>query len=178
MADRSATDAKQALVDEPSTPDGSSIQEQPRDGYGSTETHAFSNPSTADYWRKVYHNANYENRHRFDPDFTWSADEERKLVRKASPAVKRPRAPAVANISQGRLQDHDLGMGHVLRPRPPPAERQPGDFGQHGKVAAGPSRLPSMADGPNVAAGAGHGHKRLQLRPDGGCARVLLPVLS
>ncbi|SPJ75595.1 related to permease [Fusarium torulosum] len=44
--------------------------------------HPFTDPEIADRWRKVYENAKYENRHRFDPGFTWTAQEEKKLVRK------------------------------------------------------------------------------------------------
>lgn len=44
--------------------------------------HAFSDPVAADHWRNIYEKAGYENRHRFDPSFTWSPEEERKLVRK------------------------------------------------------------------------------------------------
>ncbi|KAL1901221.1 hypothetical protein Cpir12675_000587 [Ceratocystis pirilliformis] len=49
---------------------------------GSTPNHAFSSPSMAEYWRGVYDKAQYENRHRFDPTFEWTADEEKKLIRK------------------------------------------------------------------------------------------------
>lgn len=49
---------------------------------GSTDDHIFADPGVADYWRKVYEKAQYENRHRFDPTYTWSAEEEGKLVRK------------------------------------------------------------------------------------------------
>lgn len=42
----------------------------------------FLDPEVAAYWRSVYENANYECRHAFDPTFTWSEEEERKLVRK------------------------------------------------------------------------------------------------
>mgnify|MGYP001390930436 CR=1 FL=1 len=52
------------------------------EGYGSTDSHIFSDPTVAEYWRNVYEKAGYENRHRFDPSFTWTAEEERKLVRK------------------------------------------------------------------------------------------------
>ncbi|KAG4266442.1 hypothetical protein LB506_010464 [Fusarium annulatum] len=48
----------------------------------SSVEHPFSDPEVADRWRKVYENAQYENRHRFDPSFTWTAQEEKKLVRK------------------------------------------------------------------------------------------------
>ncbi|KAH7324436.1 major facilitator superfamily domain-containing protein [Stachybotrys elegans] len=55
---------------------------QSEDGYGSSSDHAFSDPVNADHWRKVYDQANYENRHRFDPQYTWTAQEEKKLLRK------------------------------------------------------------------------------------------------
>ncbi|KAJ4261697.1 hypothetical protein NW762_007135 [Fusarium torreyae] len=50
----------------------------------SSVEHPFSDPDVADRWRKVYENAKYENRHRFDPNFTWTAQEEKKLVRKSA----------------------------------------------------------------------------------------------
>lgn len=49
---------------------------------GSTETHVFSNPAAAEYWRNKYEKAGYENRHRFDPEFQWTAEEEKRLVRR------------------------------------------------------------------------------------------------
>ena len=52
------------------------------EGYGSSDEHIFTDPAVANYWRDVFQTAGYENRHRFDPSFTWSAEEERKLVRK------------------------------------------------------------------------------------------------
>ncbi|OTB20474.1 hypothetical protein K445DRAFT_372077 [Daldinia sp. EC12] len=50
--------------------------------YGSTDDHVFSDPSVAEYWRAKYEKARYENRHRFDPEYKWTAEEERRLVRK------------------------------------------------------------------------------------------------
>ncbi|KAI2465907.1 MFS general substrate transporter [Annulohypoxylon bovei var. microspora] len=50
--------------------------------YGSTDDHIFSDPSVADHWRGVYEKAQYENRHRFDPEYKWTAEEERRLVKK------------------------------------------------------------------------------------------------
>ncbi|KAL1617965.1 hypothetical protein SLS54_007498 [Diplodia seriata] len=50
--------------------------------YGSGRDHAFSDPKVAEYWGDVYEKAHYEGRHRFDPAFTWSAQEEIKLKRK------------------------------------------------------------------------------------------------
>lgn len=52
--------------------------------HGSYEHHAFSDPATAQYWRDVYETAKYEGRHRFDPNYTWTAEEEKRLVRKVS----------------------------------------------------------------------------------------------
>ncbi|KAF9260870.1 MFS general substrate transporter [Marasmius fiardii PR-910] len=50
--------------------------------YGSGRDHPFSDPKIADYWRNVYEDAKYEGRHRFDPNFTWSASEELRMRRK------------------------------------------------------------------------------------------------
>ncbi|KAI1085799.1 MFS general substrate transporter [Whalleya microplaca] len=60
--------------------DASSVE---TDGdYGSLGTHVFSDPAVADHWRNVYEKARYENRHRFDPEYKWTAEEEKRLVRK------------------------------------------------------------------------------------------------
>lgn len=47
--------------------------------YGSDRHHVFSDPKVAEYWKGVYEKANYEGRHNFDPEITWSAEEEKKL---------------------------------------------------------------------------------------------------
>lgn len=52
--------------------------------YGSYHDHVFKDPKIAEYWRNVYENAQYEGRHRFDPNFTWSATEEKRLKRKVT----------------------------------------------------------------------------------------------
>lgn len=52
------------------------------DGYGSSNEHVFSDPTVANHWRGIYEGARYENRHRFDPNLKWTAEEERRLVRK------------------------------------------------------------------------------------------------
>lgn len=52
--------------------------------YGSYRDHIFNDPEKVKYWTNVMHNANYEGRHRFDPDMTWSAAEEKKLKRRVS----------------------------------------------------------------------------------------------
>ncbi|KLU82225.1 hypothetical protein MAPG_01300 [Magnaporthiopsis poae ATCC 64411] len=51
-------------------------------GYGSSDEHPFSDPEVAARWRDVYEKARYENRHRFDPTYRWTAEEEKKVVRK------------------------------------------------------------------------------------------------
>jgi hypothetical protein len=42
----------------------------------------FLNPKAAEHWRQVYEKNSYECRHVFDPHFTWSEEEEKRLVRK------------------------------------------------------------------------------------------------
>lgn len=61
------------------------------DGHLGTGEHVFSDPSIADYWRKKYENAGYENRHRFDPELQWTPEEEKKLVRKVNHNLRRAR---------------------------------------------------------------------------------------
>lgn len=56
-----------------------SLKEAPQDP---KVDHVFSDPNVAAYWRNVYNEAKYESRHRFDPEFTWSAQSERLLKRK------------------------------------------------------------------------------------------------
>ena len=42
----------------------------------------FLDPDTAEHWRGVYEKSRYECRAQFDPAFTWTEEEERKLVRR------------------------------------------------------------------------------------------------
>ncbi|KAI0180351.1 MFS general substrate transporter [Hypoxylon sp. FL1284] len=55
--------------------------------YGSTDDHVFSDPAVAERWRGVYEKAGYENRHRFDPEYKWTAEEEKRLVRKVDARI-------------------------------------------------------------------------------------------
>lgn len=58
------------------------VLERKDEPFGSTDDHPFSDPAMATHWRQIYEKANYENRHRFDPEFTWTAEEEKRLLRK------------------------------------------------------------------------------------------------
>ncbi|KAF5858480.1 hypothetical protein ETB97_004365 [Aspergillus alliaceus] len=51
-------------------------------GFHGTRVHVFDDPDTAEHWASVYEKAQYEGLHRFDPAFTWTPEEEKKVVRK------------------------------------------------------------------------------------------------
>jgi hypothetical protein len=42
----------------------------------------FLDPDVAAHWTAVYEKSQYECRHVFDPNFTWTEEEERKIVRR------------------------------------------------------------------------------------------------
>jgi hypothetical protein len=42
----------------------------------------FLDPEVAEYWALAYEKSQYECRHVFDPTFTWTEEEEKKLVRR------------------------------------------------------------------------------------------------
>ncbi|KAF3037219.1 hypothetical protein E8E12_004771 [Didymella heteroderae] len=75
-------DQKQLPVSQNADSGSSQLSKQERPSHGSYEDHPFNDRVTAQYWQEVYEKAEYEGRHRFDPDYTWTAEEERKLVRK------------------------------------------------------------------------------------------------
>ena len=56
--------------------------------YGSCADHPFSDPATAQHWRRKYENAEYEGRHRFNPQYTWEAEEEKRLVKRVSKRIQ------------------------------------------------------------------------------------------
>ncbi|KAJ4402552.1 hypothetical protein N0V91_007090 [Didymella pomorum] len=75
-------DQKQLPVSHNVDSGSSQLSKQERPSHGSYDDHPFSDRVTAQYWREVYDRAEYEGRHRFDPNYSWTAEEERKLVRK------------------------------------------------------------------------------------------------
>lgn len=77
-----AIESKQVPVARESDTSSSATSKAERPHHGSYEDHAFSNPATAQYWRDRYEDAKYEGRHRFDPSYTWTAEEEKKLIRR------------------------------------------------------------------------------------------------
>ncbi|OAF59858.1 hypothetical protein VC83_03737 [Pseudogymnoascus destructans] len=60
------------------TKDGVSTQESDT----SPSTNVFADPEIRDLYVKMYEKARYECRHVFDADLTWTAEEEKKLIRK------------------------------------------------------------------------------------------------
>lgn len=48
----------------------------------SLSTNVFKDPEVRDYYVGVYEKAQYECRHIFDADLTWTKEEEKKIVRK------------------------------------------------------------------------------------------------
>jgi hypothetical protein len=120
-------DQKQTSVSQNAGSDSSQLSRPERPSYGSYEDHAFSNRAIAQHWREVYDKAEYEGRHRFDPDYTWTAEEERKVVRKGSTQSD---ATAGADSSTVGLQHHIVGVDHVRLTRPEPQEHQPSHFRQ------------------------------------------------
>lgn len=80
---------KQVPITESSASNSSNHSSTERPLQGSHEDHVFSDAVTARYWRDVYDQAQFEGRHRFDPEFTWTAEEEKRLVRKVSTSNER-----------------------------------------------------------------------------------------
>jgi hypothetical protein len=52
------------------------------DSDASLSTNVFADPEVRDYYKKLYEDAKYESRHVFDPDATWTQEEEKKVIRK------------------------------------------------------------------------------------------------
>lgn len=62
------------------TKDGVVVSTQESDA--SLSTNIFSDPEIREFYVKMYEKAKYECRHAFDADLTWTAEEEKKLIRK------------------------------------------------------------------------------------------------
>lgn len=74
--------SEKPVASEQITTRSGSTEDVTTDEYGSSDDHIFSDPAIADRWRQIFENAKYENRHRFDPSFQWTAEEELKVVKK------------------------------------------------------------------------------------------------
>lgn len=65
---------------------GSAVKEYVRDSGPEDNDIPSANPfldeATAEYWRQVYEESQYECRHVFDPHLTWTQEEEKRLIRK------------------------------------------------------------------------------------------------
>lgn len=58
------------------------LDEESLDSGSLSSDHIFKDPKQAEYYRNLYEDAQYECRHLFDPEFTWTDAEEKKVVRK------------------------------------------------------------------------------------------------
>jgi hypothetical protein len=129
------SDTKQAPIAQ--STESTSSSQTPREthpSYGSYDDHPFKDAATAQYWRDVYENAHYEGRHHFDPSYTWTAEEEKRLVRRVSSIitvwiVRRYAFETYTYLA--RFSYHILGMDHVLRTGVEPQEYQSSDLRQH-----------------------------------------------
>ncbi|EFX01701.1 allantoate permease [Grosmannia clavigera kw1407] len=90
-----------------------------------TAENPFSDEVTASHWRQVYERSQYECRHAFDPALTWSAAEERRLVRKLDGrcvmffGLQVDRGNLSQAVSDNMLDDLDLNTndynyGHAI----------------------------------------------------------------
>lgn len=131
-------DTKQVPVTQSSDSGSSQISQTPRPAHGSYEDHPFKDAANAQYWRDVYENAKYEGRHQFDPTYTWTAAEEKRLVRKVSSASCH--SCGIAHAPIVGLKNHVVGMGNVLRTRSKPKEYQSSNLRQY---AEGPQYVTS-----------------------------------
>jgi hypothetical protein len=93
------------------TKDGVVVSTQESDT--SLSTNIFADPEIRDFYVKMYEKAKYECRHVFDADLTWTAEEEKKLIRKVDWRSKICRHPLKLNIAKLR---HSLlvGLHYVL----------------------------------------------------------------
>lgn len=70
---------------EPISKDGFHIHERDADETNSSSglsSNPFEDPDVAEHWAMVYEKAQYECRGEFDPTYTWTPEEEKRLIRK------------------------------------------------------------------------------------------------
>ncbi|SJX61620.1 uncharacterized protein SRS1_12605 [Sporisorium reilianum f. sp. reilianum] len=80
---------KKSSQEAPWTPESDSQAESLADDDAAplSRNHVFQDEKVAEHWRQLYERTEYENRHRFDPSFEWTVEEERKVVRKVDVRV-------------------------------------------------------------------------------------------
>lgn len=87
---------------------------------------AFDTTEDPRYYKPI---PTYEGIHRWDPDFEWDEEEERKIVRKVMHSSDPEEAPGLtATDRPARLHIRVL---HLLRPAAGPRKQCPGQFRQH-----------------------------------------------
>lgn len=85
-----------------------------QDSDSSLSSNIFADPEVRDYYKKVYEDAQYECRHVFDADATWSEEEEKRVIRKLDYrglSLNLHRMPKLSLMPNSLL----LGMCHVLQ---------------------------------------------------------------
>jgi len=103
------------------------------DGYDE-EKNPFRDPKIAQHWKEVYEACTYECRHVFDPNLTWSEDEEKKLIRKVDWRVclwAVSSKPSHQDVRRSKLTSACYPVCYVLRPASRPRESLSGSIGQH-----------------------------------------------
>jgi hypothetical protein len=95
------------------TKDGVVVSTQESDS--SLSTNVFADPEIRDFYVKMYEKAKYECRHVFDADLTWTAEEEKKLIRKVDWRSKICCHPLTLNIANLRYSLL-MGLHYVLLP--------------------------------------------------------------
>lgn len=95
------------------TKDGVVVSTQESDS--SLSTNVFADPEIRDFYVKMYEKAKYECRHVFDADLTWTAEEEKKLIRKVDWRSKICYYPNMFRIAKLRYS-LPVGLHYVLLP--------------------------------------------------------------
>jgi hypothetical protein len=124
-------DTKQAPIASSTNSTSSQSSSEAPPSHGSYDAHPFKDAAVAQHWRDVYENAKYEGRHHFDPNYTWSAAEEKRLVRKVSVRQGHSRSSLKTRNCLAGSAHHTLGLGNVLRARIKSQKHKSSNLRQH-----------------------------------------------